>query len=413
MANRSRSSNRPFWQIISRFFLMGLITLLLLEGLTRLLWWQPEQAITLLGRQITLLPWPVLTERQRETLAAWANDTQHYVQFDPVLGWSHTPGVVEEFEGVIYTSNSSGVRSTHEYEPIPPPGILRLAAFGPSFTHGDEVGDDQTWTAQIEQSRPNVEVMNWGVGGYGTDQAYLRYQTQGVNYQPHIVIIGFEEENLFRNVNRFRPFYRNDTGLPLTKPVFIFEGEQLKLLKNPFDEFDTFYDTITNRPDEFLEIVCPDDFFCDESRYHSHPLDILATYRFFRTLIFEITHNPQELQETPYPTEVTLQVVQRFLNEINRNGAIPLVLIFPEQSTLYKYEQGILPPYQAGMVTLRDQGVPVIDLAGALTEAKQAQSLAYQDFYASEGGHFNALGNQVVAQTIMWHLCGEGVLTDC
>jgi lysophospholipase L1-like esterase len=122
--------------------------------------------------------------------------------------------------------------------------------------------------------------------------------------------------------------------------------------------------------------------------------------------------DPETYQDS-YPAQITLHIVGQFVQEIAKNGAIPLVLVFPEQHTIADYEAGIEPVYQTGVTALRDQGVQVIDLAGAFVEAKQTQNLPYEDFYASEGGHFNELGNYVVAQAVLWHLCGQGILNDC
>jgi hypothetical protein len=397
-----------------QILLILLITLLLLEGLTRLIWWN-KTTVVLFDRPLNLLPLPLLTAEQAQTLTAWSQNGDNYVRFDPLLGWSHTPGVSTELAGVRFTANSIGVRSLREYAPEPPPGIIRLAAFGPSFTHGDEVTDQETWAAQLEQARPEVEVMNWGVGGYGTDQAFLTYQSKGAVYRPQVVIIGIEEENPARNVNRFRPFYRAGTGLPLTKPLFIPGPAGLTLLENPFATFADFYQTVLNEPERFLAQVCPHDFFCDPAQYETRPFDFLASYRFARTLAFEIGRQPPavDLESSTYPMTVTLQLVQLFIETVGRNGAVPVILIFPEMATLYAYDAGKLPPYHLGVVTLRDQGVLVIDLAGALAEARKARDLDYQDFFASEGGHYNALGNEVVAQTLLWHLCGAGIVTGC
>jgi hypothetical protein len=76
----------------------------------------------------------------------------------------------------LYVSNSAGIRSNREYNLIAPPGVTRIVAFGDSFTHGDEVPNQETWEYLLEQSRDEVEVMNFGVQGYGADQAYLRYK---------------------------------------------------------------------------------------------------------------------------------------------------------------------------------------------------------------------------------------------
>lgn len=409
-----RFSLHPLARLAGRFVVIFMITFLLLELATRLIWWN-ERTIFLFDKQLALLPLPLLSETQRESLATWAQNEANYLQFDPVLGWSIRPDVTAEWEGHTYTSNSIGIRSLREYELAVPAGVTRIASFGPSFTHGDEVQGHETWQAQMEQARPDLEVMNWGVGGYGTDQAFLRYQTQGAAYHPQIVIIGFEEENVARNVNRFRPFYRPGTGLPLTKPLFVTDTHGLRLLENPFNTFDDLYQTLLFNPDRFIDLVCPHDLFCNEQRYRRDGWDNLAGVRFLRTLAFEMSHNEADSRAAHQAgeAEITLRLGQMFIKEIIQNQAAPLVVVFPEQRTMAAYEQGQLPAYYAGVMAIRDQGIEVIDLAGAFAEVKRAQNLDYADFYASEGGHYNAFGNQIVAQTIIWHLCKQGLLQNC
>ena len=45
-----------------------------------------------------------------------------------------------------------------------------------------------------------LEFENFGVPAYGLDQAFLRYQREGRPTHPQIVVIGFMEENIFRDV---------------------------------------------------------------------------------------------------------------------------------------------------------------------------------------------------------------------
>jgi hypothetical protein len=181
----------------------------------------------LFAPELCLLPRPILSTEQLDILNRLEEDQETYVQFEPVLGWGIRPNLTVDHRGATYTSNDIGIRALRSYSLDPPEGITRIAAFGPSFTHGDEASDEATWTYLLEQARPELEVMNWGVGGYGTDQAYLRYKDQGARYAPHIVLIGYEDENMYRNVSRFRPFYQSRSERPLTKPVFALEGEGL------------------------------------------------------------------------------------------------------------------------------------------------------------------------------------------
>ena len=66
-----------------------------------------------------------------------------------------------------------------------------------------------------------VEVLNFGVHGYGTDQMLLRWEREGVAYAPDVVVLAFAYYHLDRNITGFR-FY--------AKPHFILEpGGALQL----------------------------------------------------------------------------------------------------------------------------------------------------------------------------------------
>src|SRR5690606_2816732 len=99
---------------------------------------------------------------------------------------------------------------------------------GDSFTFGDEVGDDDTWAVALERALAEhgiaAEVLNFGVNGYGTDQAYLRWRRDGRRFAPDVVVYGFQPENALRNLNVFRALYFAATDMPLQKPRFLLEG---------------------------------------------------------------------------------------------------------------------------------------------------------------------------------------------
>ena len=104
-----------------------------------------------------------------------------YYRPDPDLGWTIRPSTHVAAAGTYQatTSNGRGLRSLREYAPEAPPGVLRVAAFGDSFVHGDEVDDQANWPAVLERSRPDLEVLNFGASGYGPDQALLRWERDG------------------------------------------------------------------------------------------------------------------------------------------------------------------------------------------------------------------------------------------
>lgn len=396
--------------------IISLLTITLLEITTRVIWWNPNVVESLFGQEIALLPRPLLNDNQQHILESWADNPERYVQFDPVLGWSIRPNAQAQVAGATYTANSIGIRSLREYELQPPAGVLRIGTFGPSFTHCDEVSDEATWQAQMEQSHSNIEVMNWGVAGYGTDQTWLRYRTQGRAYQPQVVIIGYEGYNFWRNVNVYRPFIWPTTGLPLTKPVFLSVDGQLTLRENPFADFDGFQETILTSPDRFLEQVCPYDFFCEARQYQPQPLDRLHSYRLLRTLAYQIDlsyHPPDYSYENPYARQVNISLIEAFIQQVTQDGAIPVVLIFPERLSIERHGWGQETFYEQAIPIFRDKGIMVIDLAAAFVHARNTEQFDIADIYASDGGHFNQLGNRIVSQTVLAHLCQADILTDC
>jgi lysophospholipase L1-like esterase len=74
------------------------------------------------------------------------------------------------------------------------PGTLRIVAIGDSFTYGHGVQDDETYPAVLEtllRARGHdAEVVNAGVPGYSTDQAYTWAVRDGLGLTPDLVLVG-------------------------------------------------------------------------------------------------------------------------------------------------------------------------------------------------------------------------------
>ena len=155
--------------------------------------------------------------------------------YDEITGWAYRPESSRD-EG-NFTIIGVGLRSQREYRLEPLPKTLRIAAFGDSYTAGDDVNDSDVWTNQLEitliEAGIRAEVLNFGVGGFGMGQAYLRWQKLGRAFEPDIVIFGFQAENLSRNINIFRHLYRQSPGILFSKPRFILTDGELEVLNMP------------------------------------------------------------------------------------------------------------------------------------------------------------------------------------
>jgi hypothetical protein len=145
----------------------------------------------------------------------------------PVLGWvlesgaSYLNKMSEDTVRVTY--NSKGWRDT-EHDLDNKRGVFRILVLGDSFMEGYSVGLEDLFHKQIERLARkegiNIEIINMGVGGYGTLQEYLVFRDIGQYYKPDIVLLGFYTANDLRN-----------NFLPLESPV---STSILKVKSRPF-----------------------------------------------------------------------------------------------------------------------------------------------------------------------------------
>ena len=143
---------------------------------------------------------------------------------DPDRGWQLIPGKSGEWQGEGEKSyvqiNSQGLRDG-EHSQGKPKNTLRIAVLGDSFTEAIHVPIGKTFWYKLGrkfQSCPalkgqNVEVINFGVQGYGTAQELITLQKKVWAYAPDLVILAFFNGNDVINNSRaleydqYRPFF--------------------------------------------------------------------------------------------------------------------------------------------------------------------------------------------------------------
>ncbi|MEK7485787.1 MAG: hypothetical protein AABZ60_15810, partial [Planctomycetota bacterium] len=213
-------------KVVFRLFCF-LLPFVFIEGIMYIKLWR---------RGKELIPYKILGASDIQSFEASLTQENAYVRYDSDLGWDVAPeGRKENLNNgtiqSLYRANKQGIRSNREYSQVPEKDQYRIVTVGDSFTHSDEVNFEDSWNFQLEQQLgANWEVMNMGTPGYGTDQAVLKFEQKGLKFAPQIAILGIMTENICRVINRFRPYYTGpQTGIPLTKPRFLMEADQLKL----------------------------------------------------------------------------------------------------------------------------------------------------------------------------------------
>ncbi len=339
---------------------------------------------------------PFVTTLQ-DTLDAYRAAPSSYLMHDADLGWSPRPGSWS-LNG-LYRANSRGLRSDTEYEDDPPPGALRVAVFGDSFTHGDDVPLQESWPSRLEallaRSGSPVEVLNFGVGGYGMDQALLRWRRDGRRFHPHIVVLGFQPENVLRNLNMFRRFYDRSFGLPLFKPRFVLREGRLDLINSPTVSVEDVPDTVARF--DRSPLAAHERFFdaADRSMFRSPS-------KFLHLVHSSVTR----LQAVDYDyvsfyfiegegAQLALAIVRAFEAEVSSRHARFLVVHLPRRSDLDRYAAGA-PFVHADLLVRLEREVEVIRTEMAFDSG----SLDRLFVNGRIGGHYSAAGHEVVARLL-------------
>ncbi len=375
----------------------ALAVTLILEGVSHAGLWLRE---SINGGRYDPLETRALSERHRDLIVSLVAGEPRYLVHSKALGWTIRPGASAD----RYRSNSQGLRAERDYA-ARPEGKIRLASFGDSFTHGDSVSGRETWQFALEDALDSVEVLNFGVPGYGLDQALLRYRTRWHEFYPQIVLIGYMTDDIFRHVNVYRPFYLPPTELPLTKPRFVSEDDGLLLLPNPLPDLSD-YDRLLKNPASTLSVIGQNDYFFGH-RAKASQLDFFATLRALKVVYYRLTESsPVLLRDGSYNPEseaflLTTHLLNEFVKVVREQPAEPIILIFPQADDLRRSRRGESRRYERLVSFLRERNLPYIDLLDAFPTDVEVQQIVR--------AHYSPRGNQMVGKFIAAALREKGM----
>lgn len=344
-------------------------------------------------RSTRLKPYRLPVARVERDMAMLSTSTNSFLFYDPDLGWRPRPGLLEH--------NAAGFRTTGGVpEKAPAEGVLRIALFGDSYTEGSAHGG---WWRVLEE-RMNAagvkcEVLNFGVGGYGMDQAYLRWKKEGAGWQPRIVILGFFADDCYRNLNLLRLLRDPDSGIPLMKPRFVLEGDGLRLLNSP-----------TPAPGELAAIVR--DFprwTLAGHEYFFHPEDFRETLlRRSRLgalieakagLAGRATQAEKFFQPGGEAAQITLRLLRQMHGEVTAAGANFYIAHLPSLPDLTNLRVSGRMPQSELLAQVRREH-EVIDVAPALLAAgagREDRDFFFDGHYREE---FHRLAGEVLAEAL-------------
>lgn len=289
---------------------------------------------------------------------------------DRARGWTLAPGLrhVPAFAGGTVSSNADGLRGVREYAVPKATGSRRILAFGDSFTFGEDVGDAETFCHRLGGLLPGVEVLNFGVRGYGHDQMLLYLKEAAARYEPDVVLLGYVTDDAARNLSGFRDF---------AKPHFELSGGRLVLRGTP--------------------VPTPAEVLAAEP-YQSKLFDLVAIAR--QHAAWRSGRRQREA------TALTFAILREFFGEVAKMHARPVVVDLPVWDELRIADPAPLPREHALETFCRQEGLPYLRLRPLFLAHERAGGRL------ETRAHWGAVEHWLAAQAIADFVRERGLLAQ-
>jgi hypothetical protein len=344
------------------------------------------RGLAVLGEPLLPWQWADAVAHNRAILAR-AAASGSYLVADDRLGW--VVGRSRRSADGRYFSSAEGLRSAEPGAVLADrPARQRVALMGDSFTFGLEVAFEDTWGHRLAQVLgPEVQVLNFGVDGYGVDQAYLRYLRDARPWRPDVAVLGLINHDLFRSLAVYSFVSFPGWPFPFAKPRFTLEGDRLALLNVPLP---SPADILAAPSIEALPFVTYDPGYRAED-WRWHPLDRSYLYRYAASA-YRRWAGPDARRADAAVLALNRALVRAFVTEARAAGAIPLVLYFPSDRDFRMLARD--PAWRSlAQTTLRASGVRFTDLTPCLGAVPAADRFG--------PGHYSARGNRAVAECLV------------
>lgn len=183
-----------------------------------------------------------------------------FYTYDDTVGVALRPGAEgwNRTEGEAFVKISEGGLRDREHSKKKPSNTIRIAVLGDSMAEALQVPMNATFWSVVERrvrdckafGARDVEVLNFGVSGYGTAQELLTLRHRVSDYAPDIVVLAFYPGNDVRNNSRelepmkLRPFFRLEGDDLIQDQGFLRDPEYFSY-KRTFGARQIFFDLRT------------------------------------------------------------------------------------------------------------------------------------------------------------------------
>ena len=379
-----RSQSRHCNLIVMMNLVTVLVVLLIGEGILRLSSRSSKEGETFFGTVLAPKNWELLTLHYRKLLDKTSSRSCEV--YDDLMGWTNGPN--RQCSHGMHSISSEGVRAPHAGHSFADVSDKpRIALVGDSYTFALEVSYEDSWGYLLERAlESKFQVLNFGVGGYGIHQAYLRYEKDVRGWKPDIVIFGFISHDLNRTMTVY-PFLSFYGWGPFSSPRFVLRHGQLTLLNVPPISPETIFShrTISELP--FIE----SDSGYKEGEWEKGLYQLSYLVRLFVSWFPRWSEVSPDVSDEAF-VAVNASILSSFVSSAMQAGSIPLVVYFPhgevKEGATAKSSQ---PMHER---VLRAAQINYTDLTPCLLEVNAPER------FVSGGEHYSPQANARVASCL-------------
>jgi hypothetical protein len=340
------------------------------------------------------------------------------------LGWDKKKNLknyeIRNNEKIFYSINKNGFRESNytKYK-------NRISTFGDSYTFCRQSKNNETWQEIISKDKKEF-VSNYGVGNYGLDQAFIKYQKTKLNRNTKIVIFGIVPETIcriqsvwknymeFGNVHGFKPYCTLKNKKIIIKKNLLKRKHKFKDLKTIIknvNKVDRFYN------DKYKKYIFKSPYIIYFLKNFSFNLKISIKYL---TLLIKKKNTPEIIESNFFPIVMKQNIIlshklydeeySKFLlksliikinNEVKKKNKRKCFFVILPQ--LYDLRVKTRKNYQKFFKKI-DNKLNMIDTTNLFLKQKNFSKLYISDKY---GGHLSKKGNAFVSKILIKKIYNE------
>jgi hypothetical protein len=249
---------------------------------------------------------------------------------------------------------------------------------------------EDSWAYRLEQLLPKgCRVLNFGVGGYGIDQMYLRYKRDVPSWKPNLVILSFIDPDLDRTMSSYG-FLIFEQGNSLPKPRFVLDqGGTLNIVNQPLPKAEDIFMLPSIHDVPFIEY---------DQKYKRADWDRpqwRAVYRsYFLRFLISIYRFSEK--DRPFVSDADMRalnssLLKAFVEAVHKDGATPLLVYLPNKRDFKKKSPWI----PKGLQILQNAHLEHVDLTSCLK--RDSEPNHFIPMGGGHGGHYTLQANATVA----------------